>query len=34
MVARYLFMDCTNDRNDKKGGEPVTHEMGKDYEAE
>lgn len=26
-------MDCTNDRNDKKGGEPVTHEMGKDYKA-
>lgn len=33
-AARCLFMDCTNDRNDKGGGEPVTHKMGKDYKAE
>lgn len=34
MAARCLFMDCTNDRNDRGEGEPVTHEMGKDYKAE
>ncbi len=34
MTARCLFMDCNDDRKDKGGGEPVIHEMWKDYKAE